>query len=369
MGALLPPLPFDWNADGGPITPAALDFFNKLRSTVAGLLSESNAPKNLLVDGSFEVWDGLRNGAAFVAATGYTGCTMWSYSAGAGFAGYTANIRLNVGGGASGPFALRYRRNAGGADVVQQALYQDLESVVSAPLQGQNVVLSFDATAGATFSAANGTLVSSIQTGTGTDQAQRAGAYTGSIITSQNNPLTTTKQRFQQFLSVPATANQIGIAFQWTPTGVASGNTDYVQFDNVQLKGAGIATNFELLPVGQIRNLVARHYRKTFPEATAPAQNAGLAGALTFPLIVAGAVLTIGPPVLHGVPMRATPTVTFYNPAAANAFVRNVTLATDATTTAVANAGDMGFGITQTGLAAWAVGNQLAVHFQADARI
>ena len=229
-------------------------------------------------------------------------------------------------------------------------------------------MLSFTARGGANFSPTSGALVSSIQTGTGTDQAQRAGAYTGSVIASQSNYLTTAAQRFQQFLPIPTNATQIGIGFTHTPTGVA-GAADYYEIDDVQLEIAQVATNFDRLPWAVNRARVGRHYRKTFLYDTAPAQNAGLAGTLTFPLIVAGAVLTVGPPVLHGLPLRTTPTVTFYNPAVANAFVRNVTLATDATTTATANNADTGFGITQTGLAAWAVGNQLAVHFLADARI
>lgn len=110
-----------------------------------------------------------------------------------------------------------------------------------------------------------------------------------------------------------------------------------------------------------------RHYNKSFPLTTAPAQNAGLAGAAVA-YAVAGAVAAIYG-IRYPVTMRAAPTVTFFNPAAANAFTRNILKATDATVTTAANGSDAGTMVNVTGLAAWVAGDGIGVHYTADAEL
>lgn len=112
-----------------------------------------------------------------------------------------------------------------------------------------------------------------------------------------------------------------------------------------------------------------RFYAKTFPIDTAPAQSAGLTGAIRFPVTIAGAsagcaVVTWAFPVR----MRGTPTMTYFNPSNADAFVRNVTAGTNATATAsiATSLDDKSVGINCTGLAAWTVGQELAVHATAE---
>ena len=113
-----------------------------------------------------------------------------------------------------------------------------------------------------------------------------------------------------------------------------------------------------------------RYYYKTFAYATAPAQNAGLTGAWTWPATKAAALA--GFSTSFGLPMvmRTSPptTVTFYNPSVANAQVRDVTGAVDCSATATSQAGDANISVAFTGNAATAIGNQLAVHITADSR-
>jgi hypothetical protein len=344
-----------------------------LTSNVAGTkagnvewLGVSPAFKNLLVDGGFEVWDGSRT-LTLPALNGYTGCTMWSYYGGPGFAQYV--ISRVAGLTPASRYAIRHQRNALSVDTGAQYIIFDCESLNSLPAAGQTVTLSFTARGGANFSSNNNQLVQSyLITGTGTDEKFRASNYTGQVDVVTNHFLTTTATRYTVTTTLGAGINQVGLFFTWFPFGTAGAN-DYVEFDDVQLEIAPQATAFERLPWGEIRSLIARYYRKTFPYDTAPAQAGGLAGAHTYPLSIAAAVASIGAPATMAIQMRKTPVVTFYNPAAANAFVRNVTGATDATATATVNAGDMGFGITETGIIGWVVGDQLAVHYQADARI
>ena len=358
------------------ISTAFLQLLNSMRdasnTTLLNIGSGGLGPalRNMIVDGSFEVWDGARAPANFGAVTnGYTGCTMWSYNAttlgGAGANSVSRRV------GVSSPFCLRYQRTLASGSGVAQNLYYDMESVNSGVMAGKKITISFRARAGADFSPTGKILTSSIQTGTGTDEAQRTSTYTGSVITTQANALTVDFQTFTMTARVPSNATQIGIGFSHSNTGFA-GAADYYEIDDVQLEESVYATQFERQPFGAITKLIERYYRKSFEYDTAPAQNAGLPGAFTFPVVAPGAVLAVGGgvvvPKMRGANFAAA-RITFYNPAAANAFVRNVTLATDATTTASVNEGQGGFGFTQTGLAAWAVGNQLAVHYQMDGRL
>lgn len=114
-----------------------------------------------------------------------------------------------------------------------------------------------------------------------------------------------------------------------------------------------------------------RFYQKSFNYGVVPANNAGVAGSKRNSIQNAGAVATSwnGAEIRFPVVMRAAPTMTLYNPSAANAFVRNITLATDATVTAAANIGDAGAHVNCTGLAAWVVGNDSAIHWSATAEL
>lgn len=112
-------------------------------------------------------------------------------------------------------------------------------------------------------------------------------------------------------------------------------------------------------------------YAKTFPMAIAPAQNAGLAGAVKGILGKAAAVaLAAQINWRYPVVMRATPTLTLYNPSVANAQIRQYNgTAADLTASAVANATDNSTDVTGTGAAGGAVGDGFAVHISADAEI
>ena len=107
-----------------------------------------------------------------------------------------------------------------------------------------------------------------------------------------------------------------------------------------------------------------RFFRKTFHYDVAPAQNAGTTGALRW-RSTAGASTVTNIFVQLEEPMAMTPLNTTYNPSAANAQVRNVTLGADCSVTFVSgDANRIGIGTTTT--AATAVNNELEVHFTSD---
>lgn len=152
-------------------------------------------------------------------------------------------------------------------------------------------------------------------------------------------------------------------------TNLAASVNNYINFAGVQLE-AGEATTFEWLPFEVDLFRCRRYYFKSFQYATAPAQNAGIAGCIRFMAGKAGAT-TEFTLTRYPVHMRTTPTVTTYNPSAANAQVRDSTAAADcSSTTVTATIGtEDAVGIHCTGNASTAVGNLLDVHITADAEL
>lgn len=114
----------------------------------------------------------------------------------------------------------------------------------------------------------------------------------------------------------------------------------------------------------------ARFYQKTFAIDTAPVQNVAIGtGEWSFVETIAGANANVSGRFLFGVRMRTTPTVTFFNPANADAFVRDVTHSANATVTTAVNTSDTGVSLTCTPTVAGTVGGDLRVHLTAEAAI
>lgn len=164
----------------------------------------------------------------------------------------------------------------------------------------------------------------------------------------------------------------------WTATNMV-GVTGTVQlvvtngatFDltGVQLEPGTSASSYELRPFTDILQQCQREYWKTFNLATAPVQNAGAGtGELQFNAAVAAVATDHGYSSFPTV-MRAVPALTFFNPAAASAQVRDVTGGVDCSATAGANTTERGFRVDTTGNAATVAGNVLGVHVVADSRL
>jgi hypothetical protein len=114
---------------------------------------------------------------------------------------------------------------------------------------------------------------------------------------------------------------------------------------------------------------VLRYFQKSFDYATPPAQNSGaFSGLLTYRTPVAG-VSTITTYAPFQVPMRtAAPSVTFYNPSAANNKWRNISLAADSGVPLLTANGEKSQGFGNPQVAGDAIGNNIAIHWTADAR-
>jgi hypothetical protein len=108
-----------------------------------------------------------------------------------------------------------------------------------------------------------------------------------------------------------------------------------------------------------------RFYRKSFPLGTAPVQNAGVAGArcVTNP-IANGRPSQFVP---FDPPMETNPTVTTYNPSAANANWRDVTAAADVTVTVDPATAKSSTGVNiSTGATVTTLADELCIHYTAD---
>ncbi len=112
------------------------------------------------------------------------------------------------------------------------------------------------------------------------------------------------------------------------------------------------------------------YYRKSFLPTTVPANNLGITTGPSFGLEGVGPGPTdIGPIVRFDNPMIDTPTITLYNPAANNSDIRNVANATDWTGSSVVNVTQQGFTAIGTKDVTGAIGDEVAVHWVADARL
>lgn len=138
------------------------------------------------------------------------------------------------------------------------------------------------------------------------------------------------------------------------------------QITNVRLYPAIIPVPYIARPIAVEFELCRREYQKTFPDGTAPAQSAGVTGAVTVKNPIA-----LGDPseYLQFIPkMRATPTIITYNPSAANANWRDITASADATVVvdSATTIGSSGVLIATSGTIT-TLGDVLAIHVTADA--
>lgn len=135
---------------------------------------------------------------------------------------------------------------------------------------------------------------------------------------------------------------------------------------NVRIRSVPVDIHYAPRPFAQELELCRRSFRTSFPYGTAPAQNAGLAGAITTRNPIAAGDPSAYVP--FNPPMMSAPTVTTYNPSAANANWRDITAGSDVTVTvdAPATKGPGGVVIGTSGTVA-TLGDYLGIHYAADA--
>ena len=202
--------------------------------------------KNRVLNSAMQVWQ--RGTTALATATGlgngFTSDRWQLYRS--GFNANASGSRQTTSDTTNLPFIQycnRIQRTAASTGTQTIFLAQNFESINSIPLAGKTVTFSFYARAGANYSATSNILVASVLSGTGTDE-NMANVYAGqATVIGQNTTLTTTWQRFTYSGSVASTATQIGVRFEFTPTGTAGAN-DYFEVTGVQLEASTVASAF-----------------------------------------------------------------------------------------------------------------------------
>lgn len=323
--------------------------------------------RNKVINGAMSIW---QRGTSFAAPTNLAyladrwfniwGAAGRTYSRQSGFSG--------------AQYCLRAQRDSGNAVTTAFGIAQILESTQLYALQGKTVALSFDVRAGANFSPGSGNISISVTSGTTSDQGASSywsGAWTGvTSVLSAASAISASASRFISTpFTIPAGCLELAIVIQATPTGTA-GAADYFEVTNIQLEVGSVPTTFESLSQALELELCQRYFEKSFPLGTTPAQNAGAGtGEFNFMAGKAGALAEFGY-IPYKTRKRGTPaTITTYNPAAANAQVRDITAAADCSAVATANSTDTGFRIGATGNASTAVGNILGAHWTAEAEL
>lgn len=321
-------------------------------------------------NGGLEVWQRGAGGAASIAVAASTtayAADGWALKTNAN----QASAVDQVAGIATGSrWAARVRRNAGQTGTGVMSFEYPLDADEIAALRGSRVTLSLTLQAGANWSPTSGNLTIELRTGTGTPAKRSAGAYTGEaadISATQAITTTPTRYAFTSAAALGAAVTQGSIYLTWTPAGTAGAADDFT-IDDVQVEIGTGRTAFERLPFTLELLLCQRHFWKTFKYDVAPAQNAGSPtadhqwgaqraaaasnfGFLPFPVV-----------------MRAAPTITFFNPGAANAQARDLDAAADCSSTS-GSGYVRGMRFTTVGNASTAIGNTLAFHATADAGI
>jgi hypothetical protein len=195
------------------------------------------AGKNSVINGGMDVW---QRGTSFTPNTTIYMADRWEMFVGATGTTVTRQTTSDTTNLPFIQYCMRVSRNSGNTGTNIRYLYQPMETVNSIPLAGKTVTFSFYARKGATFS---GSVVANAGTGTGTDQNPLV-TYTGAATPVSGTPtLTTTWQRFTYTGTFAATATEVFVGFEWTPSGTA-GATDYFEVTGVQLEVGSTATPF-----------------------------------------------------------------------------------------------------------------------------
>jgi hypothetical protein len=200
-----------------------------------------------------------------------------------------------------------------------------------------------------------------------------AGDTTGTWLTNNGTGLTLyfclgTGSTYGGTANAWTGSTKLGVTGQTSLVGT-SGATFYIT--GVQLEKGSTATSFDYRPYGTELQLAQRYYCKSFNQATASAQNAGLLGAIYFGQPVAASTTGTITGVRFPVSMRTAPsTITIYNPSAANGQIRAVSGSDWSSTTIAGGAtGENGFGIFSTSPAGVGAGAAAAYHFAATSEL
>ena len=199
------------------------------------------AGKNAIINGGFDIWQ--RGTSITMSSTAYTADRWNGYRSVAGgtvtrqATGDTTNLP-NI------QYCSRVSRDSGNTATTSLYFGQSVETSNAIPYAGKAITFSFYARKGANYSPTSSALIAGLYSGTGTDQNNTTGSYTGFATVAENTAtLTTTWQRFTYTGTFAATATEFCVQFGMAPTGTA-GAADYFEVTGVQIELGTTATTF-----------------------------------------------------------------------------------------------------------------------------
>lgn len=288
--------------------------------------------KNWIINGRFQVW---QRGILFSnPASGAYLADHWLQQYGNASIGTFAISRQDFTPGQTNvpgepEYFLRFAKSVAASVNTYHSLTHRIEDVRTCA--GQGVTLSFyaKANAGRTISA---TVWQNFGTG-GSSTVQ---------VTNATPALTTSWQKFTYSFNVASisgktvgTGSYLYIDFYMEEASQNPQTTYTIDIAQVQLELGNTATDFDQVLFGDELNRCRRYYWKTFPYDVTPAQNAGNTGAIMtrYP----GGSDAVVSHIRFPVQMRRVPTITTYNPDAANNNWREYGANSDRANTVVGN--------------------------------
>jgi len=378
LGATGTPSAYSWPSTGSKylfLAPSATRFVMydsdgnlTLKNTgITGVTNLNDGPlagfRNAVINGDFDIW---QRGTSFSnPAFGDFTADRWFVIYDGSAATRTISRQTFTVGQTSVPdqprYYLQFNQSGAGSGATYNVLRQRIEGVRT--FAGKTITVSFYAKSGASITLPRIEFIQYF----GSGGSPSSDVFT-TVVTSQN--ISTSWVKYSYTVSIPSisgktigTNNDDDLSFLiYVPI-----NTTFTfDLSHVQIEIGGQATPFERRPFSSELDLCQRYFWKTFPLETAPAQNAGVTGALGFGVLLAsGNAAYVG--CSFPTRMRRAPDITTYNPSAANAQARNVTNNADfSATSAIAN--EWGFYFTATA-GAWAVGSLSRLHITANAEL
>lgn len=332
------------NAAPGQIVQSATwnnintDYATALTALMSQLTTGISERNILQANGSFEVWQrgaGSSASIAVGASTTLYGPDRWYLTTGANAASI---VSAAAGLSNNSLLSVKIIKNAGQTGTTAFVFGYPLDTPDIMRLRGQTVRISLLAKSGANFSPTSGALAVSLYTGTGVPaKRQYGGGFTGettvlSISTNLGVSSATTAITGASSVIVPLTTTQAELQFTWTPVGTA-GADDSITIDDVQLEcewsdTTWTPTTYDRIPFEEMLQLCKRFYQKTFNYSVAPAAAAGMPGALSY-VTVANQLANLW--WQFPVELRATGSITTYNPNAAGANWQDLTVTASVT--------------------------------------
>jgi len=188
--------------------------------------------------------------------------------------------------------------------------------------------------------------------------------------TAENTPSNLSlTQSYQQFTVNSVDMDTSGITniglFIWCDNADGAVD-DAIYISKVKLEISSTATAWQPIPYEENKRRCERFIKTSFPFNIAPQQNYGVqTGEHIFPAIQAGGGVYRSDKIIFDPPMLGAATITFYNPAAANANIRDETLGADGGAASVTQSDIRGFNVQSTGNASSSATNAFGIHYLA----